>query len=44
MSEQLSSSQLIEVAKEFGTPLYVYHAEKIKEQYGKLTSAFSGSR
>lgn len=44
MSEQLSSHQLIEAAKEFGTPLYVYHAEKIKEQYGKLTSAFSGSK
>ena len=43
MSEQLSPQQLIQVAKEFGTPVYVYHAEKIEEQYKKLTSAFNGS-
>jgi diaminopimelate decarboxylase len=43
MSEQLSSQQLIQVAKEFGTPVYVYHAEKIQEQYKKLTTAFKGS-
>jgi diaminopimelate decarboxylase len=41
MPEQLSNEQLIQAAREFGTPLYVYHAEKIKEQYGKLTTAFS---
>lgn len=41
MTERLSNEFLLQVAKEFGTPLYVYHAEKIKEQYGKLTSAFS---
>ena len=41
MPENLSNQQLIEVAKEFGTPVYVYHAEKIKEQYAKLTSAFA---
>ncbi|HET9744351.1 MAG TPA: diaminopimelate decarboxylase, partial [Chitinophagaceae bacterium] len=29
-------------AKEFGTPVYVYHAERIKEQYEKLLSAFNG--
>ena len=43
MSEQLTPQQLIAAAKEFGTPLYVYHADKIREQYGKLTTAFSGS-
>ena len=37
----LSNEQLLHAAKEFGTPLYVYHAEKIKEQYDKLVSAFS---
>jgi diaminopimelate decarboxylase len=42
MSGQLSPKQLIQVAKEFGTPVYVYHAEKIREQYNKLTTAFSG--
>lgn len=39
----LDREQLIRLASEFGTPLYVYHAEKIKEQYQKLTTAFSGS-
>lgn len=41
MSESLSNSQLADFAERFGTPLYVYHAEKIKEQYEKLTSGFS---
>lgn len=33
---------LLEVSKEFGTPLYVYDAEKISNQYKKITNAFSG--
>ncbi|RYF85956.1 MAG: diaminopimelate decarboxylase, partial [Chitinophagaceae bacterium] len=37
----LSHTQLTELADRFGTPLYVYDAEKIKEQYQKLTSGFS---
>lgn len=41
MTEKLTNEFLLQVANEFGTPLYVYHAEKIKEQYGKLASAFS---
>ena len=41
MTENLSKEQLLQAANEFGTPLYVYHAEKIKEQYEKLTTAFS---
>jgi len=41
MSESLSLQQLLDISNEFGTPVYVYHAEKIKEQYGKLVSAFS---
>lgn len=41
MPEHLSPKQLIDFADEFGTPLYVYHAEKIKSQYEKLTQAFS---
>ena len=41
MSQVLSHAQLKETADRFGTPLYVYHAEKIKEQYEKLVSAFS---
>ena len=43
MSQQLSNEQLIQVAKEFGTPVYVYHAEKISEQYQKLITAFAKS-
>jgi diaminopimelate decarboxylase len=42
--QQLSKDQLTELANEFDTPLYVYHVEKIKEQYEKLQAAFSSSR
>jgi diaminopimelate decarboxylase len=38
----LSNQQLKDIASEFGTPVYVYHAEKIKTQYERLTTAFSG--
>ncbi len=41
MSQQLSKEQLIGIANEFGTPVYVYHAERIAEQYNKLKTAFS---
>jgi diaminopimelate decarboxylase len=41
MPQTLSNSQLVDLAERFGTPLYVYHAEKIKEQYEKLISGFS---
>ncbi|MBL7732984.1 MAG: diaminopimelate decarboxylase [Chitinophagaceae bacterium] len=41
MTGSLSYEQLLAAAKEFGTPVYVYHAEKIKEQYEKLVSAFA---
>ena len=40
---QLSPEYLISLGQQFGTPLYVYHAEKIKEQYEKLTTAFRGT-
>ena len=43
MSQQLTPEYLISLGTQFGTPLYVYHAEKIKEQYQKLTTAFQGS-
>src|SRR5579871_4675425 len=43
MPQQLSKLFLTELANEFGTPLYVYHAEKIKEQYEKLLTAFADS-
>mgnify|MGYP000742926462 FL=1 len=41
MPQTLSTEHLSSLAQRFGTPLYVYHAEKIKEQYEKLTSGFS---
>jgi diaminopimelate decarboxylase len=41
MPQTLSNSQLVDLAERFGTPLYVYHAEKIKEQYERLLSGFS---
>jgi diaminopimelate decarboxylase len=43
MSTPLSHAELITIAEEYGTPLYVYHAEKIKEQFGKLQNAFANS-
>ncbi|CAN5626510.1 diaminopimelate decarboxylase [soil metagenome] len=43
MSKLLTNQQLIEIAEEFGTPVYVYHAERIAEQYKKLQKAFSGT-
>ena len=43
MSTSLTPEYLTSLGKEFGTPLYVYHAEKIKEQYQKLTAAFHRS-
>ncbi len=42
MSNVLSPDQLVSIANQFGSPVYIYHAEKIKEQYNKLASAFKG--
>ena len=36
----LTYTQLIAIAEEFGTPVYIYHAEKIADQYNKLVTAF----
>ena len=36
----LTKKQLLQIAEEYGTPLYIYHAEKIAGQYHKLTDAF----
>ncbi len=40
MYEPVNNQQLISIANEFGTPVYVYHAEKIAQQYHKLQEAF----
>jgi diaminopimelate decarboxylase len=41
MPQTLSKDFLIQCAMEFGTPLYVYHTERIKEQYERLQTAFA---
>ncbi len=42
MNEVLTHGQLREIAQEYGTPVYIYHAEKIATQYQKLLTAFEG--
>jgi len=37
----MNDQDLIKIAAEFGNPVYVYDAEKIKSQYHRLTDAFS---
>ncbi len=36
----MKNNDLIDIAQEFGNPIYVYDSEKIKFQYGRLTYAF----
>ncbi len=43
MSQPLSHEQLISIANEYGTPVYVYNAEKITEQFQQLQQAFANS-
>jgi diaminopimelate decarboxylase len=43
MSNPLSNIELVNIAEKFGTPLYVYDAEKIKHQYLRLTTAFNNT-
>ncbi|MFD1614344.1 diaminopimelate decarboxylase [Gelatiniphilus marinus] len=38
----MTNTQLLNIAKEFGSPVYVYDAEKITAQYNCLTKAFKG--
>lgn len=42
MNQSVSNEQLAAVAAEFDAPVYIYHAEKITEQFQKLTNAFKG--
>src|SRR6476620_3915923 len=44
MQEQLTKAQLIDIANEFGTPVYVYHAERIGQQLNELQKAFAGCK
>ena len=38
----ISNTQLTSIATTYGTPLYVYNADKITDQYLQLTNAFKG--
>ena len=38
----MESQNLLNLAKEYGAPLYVYDAAKISSQYERLTNAFKG--
>ncbi len=44
MGNELSLEQLHEIANEYGTPLYVYNADKIVTQYKRLTTAFHNDK
>lgn len=37
----MQGKDLLQLAEQFGSPLYVYDAEKIESQYNRLTKAFS---
>ncbi len=38
----LGGLDVTSIAKEFGTPLYLYHAESIRDKYNQLAHSFSG--
>jgi diaminopimelate decarboxylase len=40
--KEINSKELVKIAEEFGTPIYVYHGEKIENQYQRLKNAFIG--
>lgn len=42
--QELNEQQLLTIAEKFGTPLYVYNADKIKAQYQKLRNAFNNDK
>lgn len=41
MTTTIPTNQLLEIAATYGTPVYVYDANKIKTQYEKLVNGFS---
>jgi diaminopimelate decarboxylase len=43
MDSILSNDLLLKAAEQFGTPLYVYDAQRIRDQYQKLVNAFHKS-
>lgn len=43
MLQPLSNDLLQQIASRYGTPVYVYHGEKIKDQFRRLQGAFTGT-
>lgn len=43
MNALLSNETLLQAVNEFGSPLYVYDEQRIRDQYGKLVGAFHRS-
>jgi diaminopimelate decarboxylase len=43
MAAQLTPEQLSTIARQYGTPVYIYHADRIKEQFNRLQAAFKGT-
>ena len=39
---KIQGVDLIDLASDYGTPLYVYDADKIREQFDRLNNAFDG--
>ncbi len=39
---EINGVEVLEVCKEYGTPLYVYDAKKIEQQYHRLINTFKG--
>ena len=37
----MDTNNLLKIAKDYGSPVYVYNSEKIVAQYKRLTSAFN---
>ena len=43
MTQNMSPTQLADIAREFGTPVYVYDAGTIGRRFGDLSHAFTGT-
>ena len=44
ISKKMKDSTLLKIAKNYGTPIYVYDKQKIEEKYEKLNLAFKGQK
>ena len=39
--KEMNNNTLLQIAKDYGSPVYVYDSETITSQYKRLTSAFN---